>query len=269
MKITSKLISLILVLVLTFLLVACENEIENETVTRTPTTVETVRETEQVTEEPTQIEIDYDNLVVDAVFEELTNPFDSQVYYYHIPKINLSGGLADEINKKMLKDGEEFMEDAYDSVDMGVSIISSGYNYLWGYKDNVVSVLAAEFYNTPGLHYNIYNMNIESGEILSNSDLIKLYDLSEQELTNLIIKKSGEKFEEKYKGIKEQAADFYNMQYQSTVAAENAENAVLYINEDGDLCCVATIYSLAGAESYDHVINLTGDTPAEDPDVMS
>ena len=268
MKITSKLISLILVLILAFLLVACENESKNQTITQTSTTVETTRETEQVTEESTQSEIDYDNLVVDAVFEELTDPFSSQVCYYHIPKVNLSDGLADKINEKMLTDGEEFMSDAYDSIDMDVSIISSGYNYLWGYKDNVVSVLAAEFFNTPGLHYNIYNMDMETGEILTNSDLVKLYNFTEEEMINLIIKKSGEKFEEKYIEIKEQVADFYNMQYQSTVAAENAEKAVLYINENGDLCCVATIYSMAGAPSYDHVINLTGDTPAKDPDVM-
>lgn len=265
MKTISKLVALILVIVLSASLVACDNEKENKATTKTPTTVET----EQVTQESTQAEIDYENLVVDAVFEELTDPYDSHSCYYHIPKVNLSNGLADEINEKMLNDGREFMADAYESIDKDVSIISSGYNYLWGYKDNVVSVLAAKYYNMPGFGYNVYNLNMETGEILLNDDLRKFYGLSEQELTDLIINKAAARFEEKYKHMEDSLPDLYNKQYENTVTEENANRSLLYINKDGDLCSVTTIYSLAGADAYSHVLNLTGDTSAEDPDVMS
>ena len=268
MKISFRLIALVLLCVFVFSLVACENDTPNEGETQSPTTAENVQETETPTEEPTQVVIDYDNLVVDAVYKELTDPFDSNVCYYHIPKINLADGIADEINQIMLDDGEAFMADAYDSIDMDVSIISSGYNYVWGYKDNIVSVVTGKFYNTPGLGYTVYNLSMDTGEILDNADLREFYNFSEEELTELIISKAGDKFEEKYADIKEQVGDFYNMQYEKTVTEENANDIKLYINEDGDLCCVATIYSLAGAEAYQHLLNLTGNSEPQEPKIM-
>ncbi len=267
MKLNSKAIALIMVLALVFSLCACSAGTSTNSSSLSP--IETEQNTEAVQSEPINDTIDFDNLVTDAVYETLTDPFSSQVYYYHIPKINLPNNLADTINETMLSDAEEFMEDARKSIVGGYSITHAGYNYVWGHNDSVVSVVTGRFFNTPGLDYTTYNLSFDTGEILSNDDLGQLYGFSPQELTDLIIDKAGKRFEENYKEAKEGAGDFYYSQYDRTVTAENANNSQLYINENGDLCCVATIYSLAGAESYKHLLNLTGSTTPQDVDVMS
>lgn len=267
MKLINKAMALIMVIILSFSLCACSGSTDTGSSSLSP--IETEQNTEAIQTENTNDEIDFDNLVTDAVYETLADPFSSQVCYYHIPKINLPNSLADTINETMLNDAEEFMEDARKSIDGGYSITHAGYNYVWGHNDSVVSVVTGCFFNTPGLEYTTYNLSLDTGETLSNDDLGQLYGFSQQELTDLIIDKAGKRFEENYKEAKEGAGDFYYSQYNRTITEENANNSQLYINENGDLCCVATIYSLAGAESYKHLINLTGNTTPSDIDVMS
>ena len=52
--------------------------------------------------------------------------------------------------------------------------------------------------------------------------------------------------------------EYYQMQLQNTISYENVAKVMPYISVNGELCCVATIYSLAGADSYDHLVNLEG-----------
>ncbi len=119
----------------------------------------------------------------------------------------------------------------------------------------------------PGLQYHVYNMSLDTGDVVTNDELRELYHLSKQELNDALAAKVTEHFENMDESIK--SFDFYQTQYGKSLAEDNLNNARLYINNDGDLCCVLTMYSLAGADSYDYVYNVTGKTPAKDPDILS
>ena len=51
---------------------------------------------------------------------------------------------------------------------------------------------------------------------------------------------------------------FYTEQYNKTISASNCniDTQMIYLDQYGNLEVVANIYSLAGAESYYHVINI-------------
>ena len=193
--------------------------------------------------------------VTDAVHETIKDPYDGYVYQYHIPQVNLSGNLADEVNQKMRADGNEWLNRAKQDQKNGSSIINGDYNYTWGSYNKVISVLVKGKYPNDSVEYHVYNVFSDTGKQASNTDLRQMYGLSQQQLTNLLVKKAGECFKTKYKGVN--AEPFYSEQYNKTVATSNANQSDLFINQSGKLCSVTKIYSLAGADYYYHVLTLS------------
>jgi len=51
--------------------------------------------------------------------------------------------------------------------------------------------------------------------------------------------------------------EMFNAQLKNTISRENVESALPYMNRGGQLCVIAPIYSLAGADYYYHKLNLS------------
>lgn len=222
-------------------------------------------ETETAVQESTQLVFDDSSIVSEADYIELEDPFGGFLCYYHIPRINLEDDKASGVNEQIMAQAEEFMQDAYLCIDQDVSITNAGFNYLWGYNKGVVSVTTAQYYGHPGLSFEVYNVSDKTGELIMDEELAQLYGYTYDQMLSLISEKSGECFDDYYTQAPKD--DFYDLQYTQTIGVSNAKLAKLFINDQGDLCCVAKIYSLAGADSYYRLINLTGDTEVPEPDM--
>lgn len=49
----------------------------------------------------------------------------------------------------------------------------------------------------------------------------------------------------------------FNAQLENTISQENLRKALPYLNSEGQLCIIAPIYSMAGADYYYHELNLS------------
>ncbi len=255
MKLRAKFVALLLLPVLIFSFTACHKKTDNNQKDDLSQTENAeVSKPSQPASEPTLYEPDLDNLVTDAVCEFVQDPYNPGLYEYHIPKINLPNDLAENVNRMMLAEGEKALAN---------SDARERYDYFWQYANRVVSVLVRECYPNGCDYFEVYNVSIDTGKRLTNDDLRQMFGLTEQQLTDLLIQKAGQRFIESYSNHPH-TADYVD-QYNKTITAENVAGSMLFINQSGDLCSVTCIYSMAGANTYWRLLNLTGTTPVEFP----
>jgi hypothetical protein len=187
---------------------------------------------------------------------------------YHIPKIDLDTDGAKAINDEIEKTffgGENEMayigfilnNDEPKNSEVGYGEI----DYDWYVNQDILSlVIECEgFYDND--EYYVYNLDMKSDTRLANADMIATAGLTESDFKKTAEKVLGSKYWEMFGGsvknivYDESSAEFFNKQLSSTISGDNINNADLYLNEKSQLCMIAQIYSLAGADYYWHDLN--------------
>jgi len=95
--------------------------------------------------------------------------FDDENGKYVLPYINIENKKVKEINKKII-------EDYYK-----VKLTNNGtFDYLYTKKDKFISLLTISSFFTDGdssqMEYNSYNIDVENNKVLSNEDVLKIYN---------------------------------------------------------------------------------------------
>lgn len=182
---------------------------------------------------------------------------DGGVHYY-IPRVNLPGGLAEAVNDIIYRDliGYVRKEASYDR----------GMSYLWGQKDDIVSilVLTGEDYNTAMSQFFVYNVSAGSGDRLENSTLWEAYGLTEKEYQSRLVSIVNEYYDGlNTSSLPDSYQDHVRGQMERSLSGENLKAAMPYVDGNGDLCVMIKLYSLAGPDYHFFLYNLTGGaTPA-------
>lgn len=215
-------------------------------------------------------------LVADAYRAELTytgNVYNEQtgnyedtsiLASYHIPKIQLSGDAISEINTELY---DALYPDIQNSVseieEYGFPNTSEGISYHWAENGDILSLVTDNRKKNDCGHseYFVYNISISSGTLLSNEDVITGAGFSEEEYCELAEQVLGSFYwngfdpsDENFEGSN--FVDFFNDTLQKTISQDNIAQSIPYINEQGQLCVVAKIYSVAGADYYWHDLNM-------------
>ena len=176
-------------------------------------------------------------------------------YYYHIPAIYISGVNTDEINALIYNELYSFIDQyVYQNPDYP-SLGDMG--YLWTVHDGIVSVIAEVVVapdGSPNPLYVIYNVDIATGQRISDEALVERFGLDEEtyrEQVHASLERTFLSF------FGQQEGDFYRQQYEKTIADDNVNNVLPYIDVSGELCVAASVYSLAGGDSYRNLIPVT------------
>ena len=278
---------LVLCLGLMLCAVACDKQDDpSELVTNgtetTPTSTATTASTETTTEattaptesttEPTEITtepvevIDFDNLVTDAYVDVIQHGEAS--YCYHIPQINLSGEGIAELNQKIYDHIYGMMEtDVYSAMseygEPGLYTI----RYDWGLKDDLLSiVIRAGVYHYEWTDYFVYTASMDSREEVSAEEVYAVYGLTEDSYYALAREVLQSHWDERIAAMNGVDMEWIQTLVDATLAEENLEKNVPFINARGELCMVANIYSPAGAEYYSSMVNMATKTIEEWPD---
>ncbi len=210
-----------------------------------------------VTEFGESTSIVLDNLVTDAYSEEFGGR------KFHIPKINLDGDAVADINTEIwttLYDGvvvdilEWWNKEHYE----GDEYIT----YDWYINNTVLSLVIESLpVEWAWWDYYVYNVDITSRKEISRDSLLTLYGLSLDEYYELAKQVLGSRFWSGWDRTNEnfQSSNFvswFNEALRKTISRENIEKSIPYINGEGDLCILAPIYSLAGADYYWNNLNM-------------
>lgn len=197
------------------------------------------------------------DLVTDAYSEE----FGGRKFY--IPNINLSSEEVANINAEIwatLYDGvvnnvlDRWNQDHYEG--------SENITYNWYLNGEVLSVvIESNPFEWAWTDYYVYNINITTGTVLSSEALIQDYGISTEEYNRLAEQVLGSKFWNGWDRTNEnfQSNTFvlrFNEALQRTISQAKINQTFPYINDKGELCMIAKVYSLAGAEYYWNNLNM-------------
>ena len=157
---------------------------------------------------------------------------------YKIPGINFSGAEIQKINSEIydtLYHG--IVEEEFANMSAGVSVICYEITYDWAVNGNILSLWITCNYDWEWTDYYVYNVDIKTEKEVSDADLIQAHGMSPEQYNDQVRKAS--------------------------VSPENAAQAKPFINENGELCVIGYMDSMAGADGYYHLINLE-DAEAEE-----
>lgn len=227
-----KFLSLLLVCLITVSVSGCAGKI-NFNFTTENTDEDTV-ETEETDA------IDYGNIVTDAYSDTVNNR------KIAIPKINLDSTDIDNIN-------DEIWEKLYVSGVENKKEIPSGYgddyiSYEWYLNDDIVSLVIQDgTENEMWMNYIVYNVSADDKKKADNDDVIEKAGFTKTEYKEKAKSAVQSRFMGLYGNnytIEEILQDeYFSEALNDSLSDENIESSCPYLNEDGQLCVIAKVYS--------------------------
>lgn len=214
--------------------------------------------------------IDYRNLVTDAYTDALINKYGSQCCY-HIPQFNLPFNSAEQLNGKIYKQCFDILQkDVYNYImdDEWYPFIGEMV-YIWNYKDDLASVvIQIDAIDVAYWEYYVYTISTATGQEISMDELLTQFGMDRKAYYDLVYKRLTQYWDEWLADAESNgnflANDtFFKECVARTLSDENICKTTPYINSNGGLSFVAEIYSMAGADSYLHLINAEGELEAD------
>ena len=191
---------------------------------------------------------------------------DGSANYYRIPQINISGKDASETNAIIYND---LYHGVYEKIekkrgDCGIS----GITYAWTEHNGVISILARwapeDDTGHGPIYYNTYNASSKTGKLLSTEEVAEKYKMTLDEYYALVKKQISDYCVEAAAPAEYRSPDFDEILDEMT-SPDALQNAMPYIDLNGNLCCVAKVYYDQVQEVHKELLNLTGDTTPEPP----
>ena len=199
-------------------------------------------------------DFDYTNLVTDAYNEKIGER------QFSIPQINLKSVDCERINA-------EIWDTLYTGVVANLSLenIDGGeyIRYEWTAVNGILSLLIeCHPVHWAWTEYYVYNVDISEGVSLSNDEVISSVGITSADYSKRAQEALGSYYWSNWERDNENFynqyfVDTFNQCLKNTLSTENINATTAYLNNDGQLCMVAKIYSMAGAEYYWHSINLS------------
>jgi len=210
----------------------------------------------------------YESVVRDE-FRKLEEEFYGSTfyYYYHIPQIELAGNVDTEMTEGIYNLGIiSYLGDKNRMLNGEVGFRNLSYSC--GQKEHILSVLRlSDSSETPHKDYVAYNISVETGKEVPQSEILTVYGLSEEEFYKKAKSAMEIFYKQKYKDLYERGDWIIELEARLdfTLSDENLKNIVAYVDANGDLCATAWIGSVAGADAYQHIVNVTGDKDPTEP----
>lgn len=212
-----------------------------------------------------RIEIDYKNLVTDAFTDALIDEYNYE-YCYHIPQFNLNGESAQQVNDRIFEQFYNILQwDVYPSMEKYdyTEIIQIAYN--WGYHNNYASVVIQRTSDWSASFYDVFTVSLDTGREVSAEELLAEFGVDREAFYDLVHDRLEQYWDERNSFSYPEGGDFFEDRVKRTLADANVRTAIPYVNPNGGLSFVVNIYSLAGADSYYHLINAEGKIESDYP----
>ena len=204
------------------------------------------------------VSIDFDNLVSDAF--SYTDAGESSSFEYHIPKINIDDAAIAQLNQEIYA-GLEYDHIASDIAAYGFADHSASYQ--WSVNGSILSLVTkTDDTMAAWTEYSVYNISILDGTEITDEELVSSVGLSMDDYYIKVEQALGSTYWEGWDRANEQFqnnsfCEMFNAQLENTISQENLRKALPYLNSEGQLCIIAPIYSMAGADYYYHELNLS------------
>jgi len=174
-------------------------------------------------------------------------------FCYHIPVVELPGVNAQRINNLLYETHYENLKK--NALDIPEQPFMLGMLYSVGQKEDIVSVMVQESCDCDLTYYSVYNFSASTGKEISDEDVFAAFGFtgtqgwenikySLSDYWDNMIQQSGAEGLESYKN--------------DTLSNGNLANCRPFIDENGELRYTCIIYSPAGADSYQWILDDNG-----------
>lgn len=203
-------------------------------------------------------------LTYDSVYEVISEDKDTaeEFYFLHVPQLTGDEPDIPYVNERIMEEfgaiAQETLDAANKSLDTGCYMVSWE-NYIYG--NFYFSIVLSKFYAGDCTYHTVYNLNAWTGQLLSDDELLAEYGMSMEEfygaLTELVAKTYQENWWDESFNDSPEMRESYERQYEWSISADNIQNYHgIYFREDGTLMVIVDIGALAGAGSYEHVLEV-------------
>lgn len=203
-------------------------------------------------------------LVSDEFYDEVIDEYaPTKMRCYHIPKINLTGKRFDELNDQIYKK-------LFDIIDKNVYAypdfpLIAGMSYTWGTANDVLSIVV----EVPSLEadwtdYYIYNLSVQTGFTLKDSETIEACGYTEEEFYDAVYNALKYFWDTEGADISDIASKSeINYCRNETLSDENIRSAIPWINEDGALCSLVPVSWPIGGGGFYLLLDMDGNVVEE------
>lgn len=124
--------------------------------------------------------------------------------------------------------------------------------------EGVLSIVLTEECDWDKTNYYVYNLELETGRLLNDTQLLQKLEISEDAFLSAA-RASAELSYTEHNGPVDNSYDssYSQEQLDMTLSIENIAAAQLFVNAEGKLMAAMDIYSVAGANSYQRLIEIT------------
>ena len=201
---------------------------------------------------------DYTDLVTDA----FSYAFDDEwsTYDYHVPKINRDEAGIQAVNADIWA---KYYEDelwgeygALTALEQGYSSEPYSISYQWAVNGDLLSLVVASHFDADYNSYVIYNVSLSVGRRITDGELLDVLGISREDFAAQAGQVLADTFEEQCSFFPED--EFKAEQRAANNSAANAQAVKPYLDENGQLCVIGTVYALAGAGQYDQPLTVLG-----------
>ncbi len=229
-------------------------------------------ESGEVTPEPAP---DYTHLVVDAFSQDVAfvSAGTDYTYSFIIPQIDLPSEEIQALNKEIYDHCYAYYEETDSqlkavgyNVTTYLEIKCSGIDYDWYVSEGVLSlVVNRTMYpnSTERTERDRYMVDIEGQKQIFQTELLEKLGRTRESVETLAAEALGCNFTSTYKNLIESGniseSEALSL-FRRTVDPENAKNLTLYLNSEGELCALGTVYTPAGAGKVVTSVNLDNHT---------
>lgn len=248
-----KFLTMLLAAAMLFTLAACgttpneadsnNNNEQNDHQTETP---DTSYETPQITE------------LYSEDFDYTDGVGNNGHYTYRVPQIEADTQGAEAINKAIADTYGPIVDGVKESVSEKVSLSCLYVAWETYQYENILSLVVSCGWDADMDSYNVYLYDIASGQQLTTEDLLKTLNVDEQAFLEAVRRAAAAKFDTQYGAIAGGDMDeFLTERRDWTLSDENINMDVrTYADGAGKLHVVLPIGSIAGADSYEQVLDL-------------
>ena len=185
-----------------------------------------------------------DHMVVDSKMSGKVQTKDGEVVY-HLPYIDYDSTACENVNTQIEKLGNDYMAKAGTEYTDCIAI-----GYEWSvYQDLLSVVVRVDFDANEYTDFYVYTIDLRKDVLLSKEDVLAYLDIDEDSYEKNVQDAMDSCFTNTYKDM-EGTDSFLKETYNWTIALSNVRDAVPYVDEDGELCVVGKIYSVAGPSYY-------------------
>lgn len=222
--------------------------------TTQPAEPETEPSTEPSTESTAQNVEDYVTVLESQQItydDELSNHYDISIV---IPVLTLDSPAAQDANDAIQSACLPKLDELNEAKETGCSAFVDSIGYDAWLNENLLTLLVDIEYMTDYRDYMLYVFDLSTGNLMTNNDMAALLRIDRDTLDMQITAAMESKFLSMFEGMLDQ--EFTRQQLDSTCSVDNIALAQVYLDESGSPYVLCTIYSIAGAESYEYLLPL-------------